>query len=57
MCATNHALDAFLEGVLEFESSIVRVGGRSSCEALADKNLRERYHEANPMKIIFPTGE
>ena len=30
MCATNHALDAFLEGVLEFESSIVRVGGRSS---------------------------
>jgi len=41
MCATNHALDAFLEGVLAFESNIVRVGGRSSCAVLQDKNLRE----------------
>ena len=41
VCATNHALDAFLEGVLDFEPDVVRVGGRSSSEKLADRNLRD----------------
>jgi len=41
VCVTNHALDAFLEGVLDFEPDIVRIGGRSSSERLADRNLRD----------------
>lgn len=30
ICYTNHALDQFLEGILHFTNSIVRVGGRSA---------------------------
>ncbi|RUS87439.1 hypothetical protein EGW08_004814, partial [Elysia chlorotica] len=42
VCYTNHALDQFLEGMLQFcRSGIVRVGGRSSSEALEKFNLRE----------------
>ncbi|GFR76955.1 NFX1-type zinc finger-containing protein 1 [Elysia marginata] len=42
VCYTNHALDQFLEGMLSFcNSGIVRVGGRSSSEALERFNLKE----------------
>ncbi|KAK6982966.1 NFX1-type zinc finger-containing protein 1 [Biomphalaria glabrata] len=42
VCYTNHALDQFLEGILEFCSEgIVRVGGRSSSKLLENYNLRE----------------
>ncbi|XP_067125252.1 NFX1-type zinc finger-containing protein 1-like [Centruroides vittatus] len=34
VCYTNHALDQFLEGILSFTNSIVRVGGRSSNQSL-----------------------
>lgn len=40
VCATNHALDQFLEGILEFEERLVRVGSRSKSEALEALNLR-----------------
>ncbi|KAK6982965.1 NFX1-type zinc finger-containing protein 1 [Biomphalaria glabrata] len=41
VCYTNHALDQFLEGILEFCSEgIVRVGGRSSSKLLENYNLR-----------------
>ncbi|XP_060099018.1 NFX1-type zinc finger-containing protein 1-like [Heteronotia binoei] len=41
VCYTNHALDQFLEGTLQFQKSgIVRVGGRSKSEALALFSLR-----------------
>lgn len=40
VCYTNHALDQFLEGVLEFTpSGIIRVGGQSSSERLKGLNL------------------
>ncbi|XP_030831937.1 NFX1-type zinc finger-containing protein 1-like [Strongylocentrotus purpuratus] len=40
VCCTNHALDQFLEGVATYSSEgIVRVGGRSSSEALKRFNL------------------
>ena len=32
LCQTNHALDQFLEGILEFEPRVVRIGGRSQSE-------------------------
>ncbi|KAJ7338266.1 hypothetical protein JRQ81_011010 [Phrynocephalus forsythii] len=47
VCYTNHALDQFLEGILEFlPSGVVRVGGRSRSEkvmACSLKNLRKKY--------------
>ncbi|NXO70779.1 ZNFX1 protein, partial [Phainopepla nitens] len=42
VCYTNHALDQFLEGILSFQrDGIVRVGGRSSSEALHRFTLKE----------------
>ncbi|XP_039935790.1 NFX1-type zinc finger-containing protein 1 [Hirundo rustica] len=42
VCYTNHALDQFLEGILSFQrNGIVRVGGRSSSEALHRFTLKE----------------
>ncbi|KAH9507649.1 NFX1-type zinc finger-containing protein 1 [Bulinus truncatus] len=42
VCYTNHALDQFLEGILDFwEDGIVRVGGRSSSKLLEKYNLKE----------------
>ncbi|XP_059147745.1 NFX1-type zinc finger-containing protein 1-like [Physella acuta] len=42
VCYTNHAIDQFLEGVLEFcTDGIVRVGGRSKSEKLEKFNLQE----------------
>ena len=68
VCYTNHALDQFLEGMLPFcPSGIVRVGGRSSSEALEKFNLKElrknpkmerhikkeiRYHVAECKKML-----
>jgi len=40
LCVTNHALDQVLEGILPFEPSVVRVGGRSKSVALKEKNLQ-----------------
>ena len=41
LCQTNHALDQFLEGILEFEPRVVRIGGRSQSEVLKKHNLTE----------------
>ncbi|GAB6018951.1 NFX1-type zinc finger-containing protein 1 [Chamberlinius hualienensis] len=64
VCFTNHALDQFLEGILEFCSEgLVRVGGQSKSEKLAEFNLRcislpkgileqlERYERKMHVKI------
>lgn len=41
VCYTNHALDQFLEGVLEFcEGGIVRVGGKNKSEKLEPYNIK-----------------
>jgi hypothetical protein len=50
ICFTNHALDQFLEGILEFEGRVVRVGSRSKSEALKDCNLREKVYERSHPK-------
>ncbi|XP_062521487.1 NFX1-type zinc finger-containing protein 1-like [Corticium candelabrum] len=58
VCYTNHALDQFLEGVLEFhKTGVIRVGGRSESEVLKNLNLnaitrRERQDHAIP-GVIF----
>ncbi len=65
VCYTNHALDQFLEGILEFmkevlqlrETGVVRVGGRSESEVLKNLNLnaiirKERQRRAIP-GVIF----
>ncbi|XP_031618979.1 NFX1-type zinc finger-containing protein 1 [Contarinia nasturtii] len=44
VCYTNHALDQFLEGILKFcdtnvGQELVRIGGKSQCEALEKFNL------------------
>lgn len=42
VCYTNHALDQFLEGILEFQKTgIVRIGGRSVSEKIKDLNLNQ----------------
>ncbi len=42
VCYTNHALDQFLEGILEVTNNIVRIGSRSKSEVLRPFNLRDR---------------
>lgn len=46
VCFTNHALDQFLEGLLDFTNYIVRVGGQSKNERLQNFNLRN--HKGSP---------
>ncbi|XP_059472037.1 NFX1-type zinc finger-containing protein 1-like [Neocloeon triangulifer] len=41
VCLTNHALDQFLVGMLNFTESLVRIGGQSRCEELDAYNLRK----------------
>ena len=41
ICYTNHALDQFLEGLLDHDiTNIIRMGGRSRSERLKEKNIR-----------------
>lgn len=39
ICYTNHALDQFLEGIIPFCDSLVRIGGKSQNESLQAFNL------------------
>ncbi|OAD02352.1 hypothetical protein MUCCIDRAFT_143979 [Mucor lusitanicus CBS 277.49] len=41
ICQTNHALDQFLEHILDYNKEIVRVGGRSKSERLKEYTLYE----------------
>lgn len=47
VCFTNHALDQFLEGIMEFEPNVVRIGSRSKSELLKDRNLKSLLYEMN----------
>jgi hypothetical protein len=42
VCYTNHALDQFLEGILQITDSIARVGARGKSETLERFNLKAR---------------
>eukprot|EP00057_Strongylocentrotus_purpuratus_P016844 XP_011671318.1 PREDICTED: NFX1-type zinc finger-containing protein 1-like [Strongylocentrotus purpuratus] len=62
VCYTNHALDQFLEGVATYNSEgIVRVGGRSSSEALKRFNLNSlrssKLREETPRHVRRRIGE
>lgn len=48
ICFTNHALDQFLEGILEngLTNNLIRIGGRSKSELLHSFNLKERRRSA-----------
>ena len=53
VCYTNHALDQFLEGILQFQKSdIVRIGGRSASEALKPFNLNSLKQEVRKRKEV-----
>ncbi|OQR68517.1 NFX1-type zinc finger-containing protein 1-like [Tropilaelaps mercedesae] len=41
VCYTNHALDQFVEGILNFTERVVRVGGRCKNEVVNEYNLSE----------------
>jgi len=41
VCYTNHALDQFLTHILEYNTSIVRIGGRCKSEKLAEYTLNK----------------
>ena len=44
VCYTNHALDQFLSGIIDFfKGEIVRVGGRSSNESVKELNINRLY--------------
>lgn len=47
VCFTNHALDQFLEGIMQFEPNVVRIGMRSKSELLKDRNLKKLVYEMN----------
>ncbi|KAG2452041.1 hypothetical protein HYH02_003079 [Chlamydomonas schloesseri] len=52
VCYTNHALDSFLESLIaKGITSIVRVGGRSKNEALANYNLFELVRSGPRVKL------
>lgn len=40
VCYTNHALDQFIEGILNFTKQVVRIGGQSKSEIIEKYNLR-----------------
>ncbi|XP_008482375.1 NFX1-type zinc finger-containing protein 1 [Diaphorina citri] len=42
VCYTNHALDQFLEGILKFNKSIVRIGSQTKSELIKPFELKER---------------
>lgn len=47
VCFTNHALDQFLEGIMQFEPNVVRIGMRSKSELLKERNLKKLVYEMN----------
>ncbi|BFZ14774.1 hypothetical protein BsWGS_17813 [Bradybaena similaris] len=53
VCYTNHALDQFLEGILNFyQGSLVRVGSRSKSERLEEFNLRGMRNRARENRTV-----
>ena len=56
ICYTNHALDQFIEGILDFEESIVRYGGNSKNERVAEYSIREqrmKQYRSNPNRSLY----
>lgn len=55
VCYTNHALDQFLEGILDFHpNGIIRVGGRSQSERIKELSLSTVKKEM--IQVAITTG-
>eukprot|EP00033_Pygsuia_biforma_P004585 GCRY01005027.1.p1 GENE.GCRY01005027.1~~GCRY01005027.1.p1 ORF type:complete len:2003 (+),score=401.39 GCRY01005027.1:144-6152(+) len=52
ICFSNHALDQFLEIILQFENNILRIGGRSKSEKMADYNLFTKMKNSEPSRLL-----
>lgn len=46
VCFTNHALDQFLEGIINHTESIIRLGGRSKSEILKPYTLKKKRQQS-----------
>jgi hypothetical protein len=53
VCFTNHALDSFIEDILKFTDSVVRIGGRCQNEKVAEYILdnKKKYSSKNYRNI------
>lgn len=54
VCYTNHALDQFLEGILQFTTNVVRIGNQTKSEIIKNyslKNIITRYNKSVPKKL------
>lgn len=48
ICFTNHALDQFLEGLIDTTDEILRIGGQSKNEKLHKFNMKNNSHKMSP---------
>ncbi|KAJ8042122.1 NFX1-type zinc finger-containing protein 1 [Holothuria leucospilota] len=56
VCYTNHALDQFLEGILDRGiTSVVRIGGRSSSERLKELNINKIHRSTKSTRKNIAT--
>ncbi|CAG5084783.1 Oidioi.mRNA.OKI2018_I69.PAR.g10735.t1.cds [Oikopleura dioica] len=53
ICYTNHALDQFLEGIHEFEQSIVRYGGRTKSDIVQQYTIHEQRRRVTFNKSLW----
>ncbi|XP_008187018.2 NFX1-type zinc finger-containing protein 1 [Acyrthosiphon pisum] len=56
VCYTNHALDQFMEGIVQFTKNVVRIGGQTKSDTVKDytlKNVTKYYRKSsNVFKTI-----
>ncbi|KAF4519885.1 hypothetical protein B566_EDAN005226 [Ephemera danica] len=58
VCFTNHALDQFLEGIVNFTSKLIRVGGQSKSDEIEIYNIKhKRRYSRWEMELILPLRE
>lgn len=59
ICFTNHALDQFLEGIIQFTDDVVRIGGQSKNEKLSQFNIKEVRHKRTKLtnEALFKLGK
>ncbi|XP_018017546.2 NFX1-type zinc finger-containing protein 1-like, partial [Hyalella azteca] len=54
ICYTNHALDQFLEGMLNFTNRIIRIGSRSKSERIQSYQINEFLLKLKKQRILPP---
>lgn len=52
VCFTNHALDQFLEGMIPFTKSIVRIGARTKSEIIKDFQINNLVKDIRSRRIM-----